>query len=229
MKGLLLKFLNESNVRKRAERNYKMIENKAENNWAAVVGTVVSPFQLSHEILGEKFYVTHLEVSRLSGQTDQLPLLVSDRLLDPSGGETGRILEASGSFRSYNLRRGEKSRLMLSLFVQKAEYSKEETEPVNQIYLDGYLCKQPSFRTTPLGREIADLFVAVNRPGGKSDYIPCIAWGRQAREVSEKPVGSHIRLWGRIQSRSYTKKLSENESEARVAYEVSVTKLEILE
>ena len=137
----------------------------------------------------------------------------------------------SGQFRSYNRHEEKKNRLVLSVFVRELEFAEEEPESsrTNQIFLEGYICKMPVYRKTPLGREIADLLVAVNRPYGKSDYIPCICWGRNARYASGFEVGAHIQLWGRIQSREYTKKISEEEIERRIAYEVSVSKLEFIE
>ena len=140
----------------------------------------------------------------------------------------GRIVEATGQFRSYNRHETGRNKLVLSVFAREIEFleSFDDYTKTNQIYLDGYICKDPIYRKTPLGREIADLLIAVNRPYGKSDYIPCIAWGRNARYASGFSVGSRIRIWGRVQSREYTKKLSETDSEKRIAYEVSVSKLE---
>ena len=138
---------------------------------------------------------------------------------------------AIGQFRSYNRHEGAKNRLVLSVFVREIHFLEEFTDytKTNQIFLEGYICKEPIYRKTPLGREIADMLLAVNRPYGKSDYIPCIAWGRNARYASGFGVGSHVCVWGRVQSREYTKKLSETECEKRVAYEVSVSKLECVE
>ena len=124
-----------------------------------------------------------------------------------------------------------KNRLVLSVFARELEFIEEESDELksNQIYLDGYICKEPIYRKTPLGREIADLLIAVNRSYGKSDYIPCICWGRNARFASGFEVGSHVEIWGRIQSREYVKKINENETEKRIAYEVSVSKIERFE
>lgn len=140
----------------------------------------------------------------------------------------GTTVEATGQFRSYNRHEGAKNRLVLSVFVREINFIEEFTDytKTNQIFLDGYICKVPIYRKTPLGREIADILLAVNRPYGKSDYIPCIAWGRNARYAAGFEVGSRVRIWGRVQSREYTKKLSESECEKRTAYEVSVSKLE---
>ena len=205
-----------------------MSEKNLENNKVTVIGQVISPFTYSHEVFGECFYMVDLAVNRLSDQEDIIPLMVSERLIDVNQDYRGRTMEATGQFRSYNRHEGSKNRLVLSVFVRELCFLEEFTDytKTNQIFLDGYICKEPIYRKTPLGREIADLLIAVNRPYGKSDYIPCIAWGRNARYASAFQVGSRIRIWGRVQSREYTKKLSELESEKRIAYEVSVSKLE---
>ncbi len=137
----------------------------------------------------------------------------------------------NGQFRSYNRHEERKNKLVLSVFAREIEFVDEigESTKSNQIYLDGYICKEPVYRKTPLGREIADLLLAVNRPYGKSDYIPCICWGRNARFASNFEVGARCAVWGRIQSREYMKKLSDEQLEKRVAYEVSVSKLELME
>ena len=205
-----------------------MSEKNLENNKVTVIGQVVSDFTFSHEVFGEGFYMVDLAVNRLSDQEDRIPLMISERLIDVTSDHRGQTLEAVGQFRSYNRHEGSKNRLVLSVFVREIRFLEEFTDytKTNQIFLDGFICKDPIYRKTPLGREIADLLIAVNRPYGKSDYIPCIAWGRNARYASAFEVGSRVRIWGRVQSREYTKKLSELESEKRVAYEVSVSKLE---
>ena len=205
-----------------------MSEKVIENNKVSVIGEVVSEFTFSHEVFGEGFYLVSLAVSRLSDQVDVIPLMVSERLLDVKQDYRGQTVEAIGQFRSYNCHEGVKNRLVLSVFVRELNFLEEFTDctKTNQIYLDGYICKEAIYRKTPLGREIADLLLAVNRPYGKSDYSPCIAWGRNARYASGFAVGSRVRVWGRVQSREYTKKLSETQCEKRVAYEVSVSKLE---
>ena len=205
-----------------------MSEKVIENNKVSVIGEVVSEFTFSHEVFGEGFYLVSLAVSRLSDQVDVIPLMVSERLLDVKQDYRGQTVEAIGQFRSYNCHEGVKNRLVLSVFVRELNFLEEFTDctKTNQIYLDGYICKEAIYWKTPLGREIADLLLAVNRPYGKSDYIPCIAWGRNARYASGFAVGSRVRVWGRVQSREYTKKLSETQCEKRVAYEVSVSKLE---
>ena len=208
-----------------------MTDKAMENNQVVVMGTVVSPFQYSHEIFGEGFYMIDVEVQRLSDSTDIIPLMVSERLMDVTRDYTGSKVMVTGQFRSYNRHEEKKNRLILSVFAREVEMIEEveESAKSNQIYLDGFICKEPIYRKTPLGREIADLLIAVNRPYGKSDYIPCICWGRNARFASTFEVGTRCAIWGRIQSREYMKKLSEENVEKRVAYEVSVNKLELLE
>ena len=205
-----------------------MSEKVMENNRVTVIGTIVSDFTFSHAVFGEGFYLVDLSVNRLSEQADVIPLMVSERLMDVTRDYRGCTIEADGQFRSYNRHEGVKNRLVLSVFVREVQFLEEFTDytKTNQIFLDGYICKEPIYRKTPLGREIADLLVAVNRPYGKSDYIPCIAWGRNARFASGFSVGTRIQIWGRVQSREYTKKLSETECEKRTGYEVSVSKLE---
>jgi hypothetical protein len=156
--------------------------------------------------------------------------MISERLIDVTKDYKGQIIEVIGQFRSYNRHEGLKNRLVLSIFVRELQFVDqlpEEQNKSNQIFLDGYICKAPIYRKTPLGREIADVLVAVNRPYGKSDYIPCIAWGRNARYAASLEVGAHLMIWGRVQSREYTKKISETEVEKRVAYEVSISKIEL--
>ena len=170
-------------------------------------------------------------VRRLSSSQDRIPLMISERLMDITQDYTGEFIMATGQFRSYNRHDEQKNRLILSVFVREVSFIDEELDgaKTNTILLDGYICKLPVYRKTPLGREIADLLLAVNRPYGKSDYIPCICWGRNARFASSFEVGEHVQVLGRIQSREYVKRLSETETEKRTAYEVSVSKLECLE
>lgn len=202
-----------------------------ENNQVSIVGEVVSEFSFSHEVFGEGFYMLNVSVKRLSDSCDVIPLMISERLIDVNESYQGEYIRATGQFRSYNRHEEKKNRLVLSVFVRELEFIDEEVEnaKTNQIFLDGFICKMPVYRKTPLGREIADLLLAVNRPYGKSDYIPCICWGRNARFASGFEVGEHVQIIGRIQSREYIKKLTETETEKRVAYEVSVSKLECLE
>ena len=191
------------------------------NNQVNVYGEVISEFTFSHEVYGEGFYMVHLSVRRLSNVFDTIPLMVSERLVDVSKDYRGKFFEACGQFRSYNRHEENRNRLVLSLFVRDLRVDDTEvgSDKPNYIFLDGYICKQPVYRKTPLGREIADLLLAVNRPYGKSDYIPCICWGRNARFADGFQVGEHIQIWGRIQSREYQKKLDEETFETRVAYE----------
>ena len=158
-----------------------MTEKILKNNQAVVAGEIISDFEFSHEVFGEGFYFVKLKVSRLSHSSDIIPLLVSERLIDVSQSHIGQFLEARGQFRSYNKHENNRNHLVLSLFVRELELidSVENRKP-NMIFLDGYICKEPVYRTTPLGREIADVLLAVNRAYGKSDYIPCICWGRNA-------------------------------------------------
>lgn len=202
-----------------------------DNNQASLSGRIVSPFRFSHEVFGEGFYLFDLSVGRLSDSCDVIPVMASERLLNIHENQIGKFAEINGQFRSYNYHSENKNRLLLSVFAREIILADDEpdvTKP-NSIFLDGYVCKKPIYRKTPLGREIADLLLAVNRPYGKSDYIPCICWGRNARFADSFAVGGHIQLWGRIQSREYQKKLNETEIEKRIAYEVSVSKLDYLE
>ena len=172
--------------------------------------------------------MVEVEVKRLSNSEDRIPLMISERLIDVTQDYTGEYIMVHGQFRSYNRHEEQKNRLVLSVFVREISFMEEEPDgtKTNSIWLDGYICKEPIYRKTPLGREIADLLLAVNRPYGKSDYIPCICWGRNARYDSGFAVGEHVQLLGRIQSREYVKRISDTETEKRVAYEVSVSKLE---
>lgn len=195
------------------------------------MGVVASEFTYSHEVFGEGFYMVDVLVKRLSNSDDRIPLMISERLIDVTQDYTGEAIMVSGQFRSYNRHEEQRNRLVLSVFVREVEFIEEELDgaKTNHIHLEGYICKKPIYRKTPLGREIADLLLAVNRPYGKSDYIPCICWGRNARYASGFAVGEHVQVLGRIQSRDYVKKISEAETETRTAYEVSVSKLECVE
>lgn len=208
-----------------------MTDKVIENNQVVIMGEVVSDFVFSHEIFGEGFYMVEVNVPRLSDSSDIIPLMVSERLIDVEGDYKGLNIMVQGQFRSYNRHEERKNRLVLSVFAREIEFVDEtpESSKTNQIYLDGYICKDPIYRKTPLGREIADLLLAVNRPYGKSDYIPCICWGRNARFASNFSVGTRCEIWGRIQSREYMKRLSDEDAEKRIAYEVSVSKLELME
>ena len=202
-----------------------------ENNQVTIMGKVATEFSFSHEVFGEGFYMVEVEVKRLSNSEDRIPLMISERLIDVTQDYTGEYIMVHGQFRSYNRHEEQKNRLVLSVFVREISFMEEEPDgtKTNSIWLDGYICKPPVYRRTPLGREIADMLLAVNRPYGKSDYIPCICWGRNARYASAFTVGGHVLLWGRIQSREYMKRTGENQTERRIAYEVSVSKLEYID
>ena len=172
--------------------------------------------------------MVELSVKRLSDSSDRIPVMISERLIDVAQDYQGGYIQVEGQFRSYNRHEEKKNRLVLSVFAREVSFVEEADDKVrsNQIFLDGFVCKPTVYRKTPLGREIADMLIAVNRPYGKSDYIPCICWGRNARYAGSFEVGAHCAVWGRIQSREYMKKLSEDQLEKRIAYEVSVSKLE---
>ena len=209
-----------------------MNTNYSENNHLVLVGKVVSEKTYSHEIYGEKFYLFNLEVVRLSSTTDIIPITISERLLTDIDLTIGKGLEIEGQFRSYNNYENERNRLVLTVFakeVKEAEIDEDDKETVtNEVELVGYICKKPIYRQTPFGREIADILLAVNRAYNKSDYIPCIAWGRNARFCQNMEVGTEVKLVGRVQSRTYEKKHEDGTVENRVAYEVSVASMEVV-
>ncbi len=208
-----------------------MTDKVFDNNQVSIAGEVISDFTFSHDVFGEGFYVLEVVVSRLSNSYDMIPVMVSERLIDVKQDYKGKFVEVLGQFRSYNRHEESKNKLVLSVFAREVKMVDELSENAkpNHIFLDGFVCKPPIYRKTPLGREIADVLLAVNRPYGKSDYIPCICWGRNARFAESFAVGGHVQIWGRIQSREYQKKMNDEEFEKRVAYEVSVSKLEYLE
>lgn len=211
-----------------------MLDKVIENNQVNIIGEVVSEFKFSHEVFGEGFYLVDVSVNRLSEMVDIIPLMISERLLDVTKDYRGMKIEVSGQFRSYNRHEDTRNKLILSIFVRELQFMEDDEMPeeqskANQIFLDGFVCKPPTYRKTPLGREIADILIAVNRPYGKSDYIPCIAWGRNARYAAGIEVGGHLQIQGRVQSREYTKKISDEEVEKRVAYEVSVCKIDVVD
>ena len=201
--------------------------NVTENNVVTVSGEIISEREYSHEIYGEKFYLYHLSVERLSDSFDIIPLVISERLVDLDSLTVGTKVYVTGQFRSYNRHEEKKNRLILSVFVRELSLKEEGVEDANSIELNGFICKEPVYRKTPLGREICDLLIAVNRPYGKSDYIPCICWGRNARFASSLSVGDEVVAYGRIQSRNYLKKIDGNpdNTEERTAYEVSLNKI----
>ena len=201
-----------------------------ENNTVEVAGEVVTEPEYSHESFGERFYIFNISVKRLSGMLDTIPVTISDRAINISEIRVGKRFKIYGQFRSFNKHMEHEHRLILSVFARDIMELDDNQLDVNEnyIFLDGYICKEPIYRKTPLGREIVDMLIAVNRSYGKSDYIPCIAWGRNARYASGLDVGTHVKIFGRIQSREYTKRISETESEQRMAYEVSVSGIELV-
>lgn len=211
-----------------------MVDKIIESNMVKVVGKVISDKEFSHEMYGEKFYSFDLEVPRLSDSVDVLPITISERLLFDINYYIGQYVIIEGQLRSYNRYIDSNNRLVLTIFTREIYIPSEEElleimRKPNEIYLDGYVCKNPVYRTTPFGREITDLLVAVNRPYNKSDYIPSISWGRNARFCENLVIGDHIKIWGRIQSRGYQKRLASGEVENKVAFEVSISKLEYSE
>lgn len=215
-----------------------MNSNYSENNHLVLVGKVVSDKSYSHEIYGEKFYVFNLEVVRLSSTVDIIPITVSERLLTELDLEIGKKVRVEGQFRSYNNYENERNRLILTVFakevteaeevVENEENNENNEEVTNEVTLVGYVCKKPIYRQTPFGREIADILLAVNRAYNKSDYIPSIAWGRNARFCQNIDVGTEVKIIGRVQSRNYEKKHEDGSVETRIAYEVSVASMEIV-
>lgn len=200
---------------------------KQNNNQVRLCGKIKSQPKYSHHIYGEGFYELELAIKRLSDIYDIIPVTISERLLSDCEFEVGDLLTIEGQFRSYNKYDGERSRLMLSVFAREILENEELNNP-NNIEIIGYICKLPIYRTTPFKREICDVLVAVNRAYNKSDYIPCIAWGRNARYVNTLNVGDKINISGRIQSREYIKQLEDGE-QVKVAYEVSINKIYELE
>ena len=223
-----------------------MDTNYLENNYLTLVGKVTGEKEFSHEIYGEKFYRFSLSIARLSGNADIIPITISERLITDETLKEGKKLLIKGQFRSYNSFENERNKLILTVFAkdvqelpeneeqevevegEDGEIAKKE-EMTNEVVLIGFVCKKPIYRQTPFGREIADLLLAVNRAYNKSDYIPTIAWGRNARFAGGLEVGSHLQICGRVQSREYTKKVDEESVEKRVAYEVSVSKIDLVE
>lgn len=214
-----------------------MSTNYTENNQLVLIGRVSSEKRFSHEIYGEKFYIFDLSVPRLSGNADIIPITISERLFMEDELVPGKNIVIEGQFRSYNSYQNERNRLVLTVFAKEIKFAENQEEEFvpskdcasNEVVLDGYICKQPIYRKTPFGREIADILLAVNRAYNKSDYIPCIAWGRTARFCENLPVGTEVRIIGRVQSRQYEKKYEDGTTEIRIAYEVSVASLEVLE
>ncbi|HHX62953.1 MAG TPA: single-stranded DNA-binding protein [Epulopiscium sp.] len=208
-----------------------MTDHLVQNNEVNVVGKVIGEMRFSHKVYGEGFYTFDIEVPRLSDSVDKLPVTISERLLPEVGDILGQTVDILGQFRSYNQYDEGRNRLILTIFVLELKIVEdiEINKSKNIIYLNGYVCKNPVYRTTPFGREITDLLVAVNRSYHKSDYIPCIGWGRNARYAQHLKTGDNIMVWGRIQSRTYQKKLENGEILTRIAYEMSVSKMELID
>ncbi len=199
-----------------------------ENNMATIIGIPCSDLEFSHEVYGEGFYNFRIRIPRLSNYDDVLPITVSERLIVNLNFDDEKIVKVEGQLRSYNKVIDGSNRLILTIFARDVcEAEMEEVNNPNQIFLDGYICKQPIYRTTPFGREITDMLIAVNRPYRKSDYIPCIAWGRNARYSQKMKVGDRIKVWGRVQSREYQKKLEDEILLKKTAYEVSISKMKV--
>lgn len=217
-----------------------MNTNYLDNNHLVLVGKITSEKRFSHEIYGESFYIFDLEVPRLSETFDIIPITISERLIKDEELQIGKRIIVKGQFRSYNSYENEKNRLILTVFAKDIIYENDieerakEDEEINldvsnEVILVGHICKKPIYRKTPFGREIADLLLAVNRAYSKSDYIPAIAWGRNARFCDRLEVGSQVKAVGRVQSRKYEKRFEDGRSEERVAYEVSISSLEVIE
>ena len=214
-----------------------MDTNYLENNYLTLVGKVTGEKRFSHEIYGEKFYTFNLSIPRLSGNADIIPITISERLITDEMLQEGKKLLIKGQFRSYNSYENERNKLILTVFAKDVEELKEveeesdivrKEETTNEVVLIGFVCKKPIYRQTPFGREIADLLLAVNRAYNKSDYIPTIAWGRNARFCQNLEVGAQVKIVGRVQSRQYEKKYEDGTSEMKVAYEVSICSLELI-
>lgn len=206
------------------------MENELENNIVEIGGRIVSDVSFSHELYDEKFYKFYIETNRLSTSSDKLPVIISERVTNVDFLKIGELIHISGQFRSYNEpTQNGKSRLVLSIFTKEIEKSEdEELITLNDATFIGYICKPPIYRKTPLGREIADLLIAVNRTYKKSDYIPCILWGRNAKFCENIETGTLVKLNGRIQSRRYEKKFPDGRVEEKTAYELSVSKFSVL-
>lgn len=211
-----------------------MNTNYLDNNHLVLVGKITSEKRFSHEIYGESFYIFNLEVPRLSGNEDIIPITVSERLLNDLDLSIGKKVIVEGQFRSYNSYENERNKLILTVFakdiIDYKEDASDENKPTtsNEVVLNGYICKKPIYRQTPFGREIADILLAVNRAYNKSDYIPCIAWGRNARFCQNLEIGTEIKVIGRVQSRTYEKKFEDGTSQTRIAYEVSIGSMEVV-
>lgn len=200
-----------------------------ENNKISLVGEVISAPKLSHETHNEKFYTVKVDVKRLSGDIDTLEIIISEKLYDIEKIELGARYYIEGEIRSYNyyVSETERRKLVINIFAKNLSIAEEtDDECLNNFELIGHICKKPIYRKTPFDREISDILLAVNRLYGKSDYLPCIAWGRNAKFASTLEIGDKIKITGRMQSRQYTKKINDNEEEKKIAYEMSIITLE---
>lgn len=198
----------------------------SENNYVRLVGVMAGRPEYSHSSRGQDFYTFPLEVLRLSGNCDTINIIVRPEMLEGLEiAERGKLC-VCGQLRTFNNRRGEGAKLVITVFARELQLCDDDDS--NLVELIGTLCKAPNLRCTPMGRDICDLMLAVNRHYGRSDYLPCICWGVRAREAAAWTVGTRVRLTGRIQSRRYIK-LSEAGSVEKTAYEVSVTEIEPLE
>lgn len=195
-------------------------------NSIELIGTVASPVEYSHSICGEAFYHTELAVRRLSGTEDCLPVTISERLLGSMEAECGMRFYVRGQIRSYNQRSERGNRLIITVFAREIRPADECEADRNEAELSGYICKEVIYRKTPFEREIADILIAVNRRYNKSDYLPLIAWGRNARFLSDAPIGTELSIVGRLQSREYKKLLEDGTEQVRTAYEVSCSAVE---
>lgn len=202
------------------------MDNLMLNNKLYLEGVVASKLEFSHEMYGEGFYNFYLDVQRLSDAKDRLFVTVSERLITGINLDVGKEIIVEGQLRSYNKFVDGANRLILTVFARNIQPCMERSKNPNQIFLDGFICKKPVYRTTPFGREISDMLLAVNRAYNKSDYIPTIAWGRNSRFCESLTVGDNIRIWGRLQSREYEKKVSDSDTVKKIAYEVSISKME---
>lgn len=207
-----------------------MISEVHENNQVMIVGNITKQPVFNHEVFGEEFFLSEIAVERLSNYVDLIQVIISNRSLDMRENYVEREVEIKGQFQSYNQWVGNKSRLVLYVFAKEIKVinDSQQNNNTNSITLDGHICKPPIYRRTPLGREVADILVAVNRTYGRSDYIPCICWGRDARYVQTLGVGSHIKIGGRLQSREYKKWINESECVKHTAYEISVMTLKLI-
>ncbi|MGL5329099.1 MAG: single-stranded DNA-binding protein [Peptostreptococcaceae bacterium] len=205
-----------------------MMEIKDDTNVVYLRGELEEDMEFSHEIFGEKFFNARIKIDRLSDSYDVLPLTISERLLQEVDINLNKMVNVVGQLRSYNKNIENKNRLVLTIFVRELNKSEDDNKDPNSIFLDGYICKSPIYRKTPLGREITDLLVAINRPYNKSDYIPSIVWGRNAKFAKTLKIGDRIQMWGRVQSREYEKKVEDGEPIKKVAYEVSISKIKKL-